>query len=90
MSATFETGPDAPFIASLFIPHGRSRRVLAVGRIRGGSVLVQQRPRFGDVAATGTREAAARTRGRKQAELEAVRQAGFRAWDHREQRGEES
>jgi hypothetical protein len=86
--STFDTGPDAPFIASKNVPNSDGKRVLAVGRTRGGSALVQQRARFGDVAATGTREAAARTRGRKQAELETLRQAGYRAWDHREQRGD--
>lgn len=86
--STFETGPDAPFIASKAVPNAAGKRVLAVGRTRGGSALVQQRARFGDVQATGTREAAARTSGRKQAELETLRQAGYRAWDHRPQQGE--
>ena len=43
------------------IPHDDdTRRVLAVGRARGGSPLLQVRARFGDIQATGTREAAAR------------------------------
>lgn len=44
---------------------GRTVRVLAVGRTRGGSALIQVRARFGDLQATGTREAAARTRQAK-------------------------
>ena len=44
-----------------------SRRVLATGRTRGGSVLLQVRARFGDLQATGTREAAERTK-REQAD----------------------
>jgi len=44
------------------IDHDESHRVLATGRTRGGSVLLQVRARFGDLQATGTREAAARTR----------------------------
>ena len=31
------------------------RRVLAVGRTKGGSTLPQTRARFGDIQATGTR-----------------------------------
>jgi hypothetical protein len=54
----FGTGPDAPFIASLRIEHDGSRRVLAVGRTKGGSALVQVSARFGDLQATGTRETA--------------------------------
>ena len=33
--------PDAPFIASRSIPHDGTRRVLAVGRTKGGSTLLQ-------------------------------------------------
>ena len=40
--------------------HDRSVRVLAVGRTRGGSAFIQMCARFGDLRATGTREAAAR------------------------------
>ena len=46
------------FIASRpKIPHedDGKRRVLAVGRIRGGSPLLQMSARFGDLQATGTR-----------------------------------
>ncbi len=51
------------FIASRGkIPHDGSRRVLTIGRTRGGSPLIQMPARFGDLQATGTREAAARTR----------------------------
>ena len=42
------------------IGHDGSRRVLAAGRARGGSALLQVRARYGDLRATGTREAAAR------------------------------
>ena len=55
------------------IPHDGSRRVLAAGRTRGGSALLQVSARYGDLQATGTREAAARTR-RERAE-EAAREA---------------
>ena len=34
-----------------------SRRVLAVGRTKGGSPLLQMSARFGDIQATGTRPA---------------------------------
>jgi hypothetical protein len=37
------------------IPHPPGRRVLAVGKTRGQSPLVQTRARFGDLAATGRR-----------------------------------
>ena len=37
-----------------------TRRRLAFGRTRGGSFLIQTRARWGDILATGTREAAAR------------------------------
>ena len=51
------------FIASREkIPHDGSRRLLTLGRTRGGSPLLQMPARFGDLQATGTREAAARTR----------------------------
>ena len=56
-------------IVSRRIPHeddGR-RRVLAAGRAKGGSPLLQVRARFGDLQATGTREAAERTK-REQAD----------------------
>jgi hypothetical protein len=71
------------------IPHDQSpdgrkrRRVLAVGRTRGGSALLQVTARAGDFQATGTRDAAEREG------VEVVRQAGYRAWGiHREQREE--
>jgi hypothetical protein len=53
VSNTFSTGPDAPFVASAFIPRDRPVRVLAVGRVKGA--LVQTQARFGDIAATGRR-----------------------------------
>ena len=43
------------FIARRFVPHDGSRRVLAVGRVRGRSPLIQSRARFGDLAKSGTR-----------------------------------
>ena len=49
------------------IPHDGSLRVLAAGRAKGGSPLLQVRARFGDLQATGTREAAERTK-REQAD----------------------
>jgi len=58
VTPVFGTGPDAPFIASRRIPHDGTRRVLAVGRTRGGSTLLQVTARAGDFQATGTREAA--------------------------------
>ncbi len=60
-----------------------TRRRLAFGRARGGSPLLQMRARFGDLQATGTREAAAR----RDQGIEAVRQAGYRAWEQREETG---
>jgi hypothetical protein len=42
-------------MSALFIA---SRRVLVVGRTRGGSPLIQVCALFGDLQATGTREAA--------------------------------
>jgi hypothetical protein len=70
------------YIASRRIEHDGSRRVLTVGRIRGGGATVSLRARFGDPQAAGTRQAA---------ELEAVRQAGYSAWDiYRTQQGEVS
>ena len=80
------------------IPHDDTRRVLAVGRARGGSPLLQVRARFGDIQATGTREAAARQDDDTlMAELagamrpvpgeETAREAGRRAWRIRQQQG---
>jgi hypothetical protein len=73
MITPFRTGPDAPFIASReAIPHDGSpdglkrRRMLTLGRTKGGSALLSEAARFGDIEATGTRperepaEAAAR------------------------------
>ena len=51
-----------------------TRRVLAVGRTKGGSALLQVSARFGDLQATGTREAADR-RKRELAEAAARRKA---------------
>ena len=48
--------PDAPFIASRSIPHDGTRRVLAVGRTKGGSTLLQVTAQAGDFQATGTRK----------------------------------
>lgn len=66
------------FIASRSIPHkdDGKRRVLAVGRTKGGSALLQMSARFGDLQATGTREAAEEAAG-----IAAVAAAGRRAWD---------
>lgn len=70
------------YIASRRVEHDGSRRVLTVGRIRGGRADFQESARFGDLRATGTREAA---------QLEAVRQAGYRTWSiHHGQQGESS
>ena len=49
-----------------------TRRVLAVGRTKGRSPLVQVCARFGDLQATGTREAAARRK--RELAAEAVRE----------------
>jgi hypothetical protein len=58
MSGTFATGPEAPFIAIYRVSNDKGKRVLAVGRTRGGSALLQVTARAGDFRATGTREAA--------------------------------
>ena len=79
MTARFGAGPDALFIASRRVEHDGSRRVLAVGRTRGGSPLVQVCARFGDLQATGTREAAGIAR---------VAAAGRRARDLHKAAGE--
>jgi hypothetical protein len=79
VTARFGTGPDAPFIASRRAEHDGSRRVLATGRTRGGSPLVQVCARFGDLQATGTREAAGIAR---------VAASGRRAWDLHKAAGE--
>ena len=67
MSDIFETGPAAPFIASKYVPRDRAVRVLATGRTRGHSPLIQTQARFGDIEATGRRpetsNAAAAARG---------------------------
>ena len=66
MSGTFATGPEAPFIAIYRVSNDKGKRVLTVGRTRGGSALLSEAARFGDIEATGTRperepaEAAAR------------------------------
>lgn len=67
-----------------------SRRMLALGRTRGGSPLVQLCARFGDMQETGTREAAVRA-GRPKwlkeaaateaAGIAVVAAAGRRAWE---------
>jgi hypothetical protein len=49
----------------------RERRLLAIGRTRGGSPVVQLCARYGDMQATGTREAA---------EIARLAEAGRRAW----------
>ena len=80
------------------IPHDDTRRVLAVGRTRGGSPLLQVRARFEDLQATGTREAAARQDDDDlMAELagatrvipgeEAAKRAGREAWRIHQQQG---
>ncbi len=48
-----------------------TRRRLAFGRTKGGSPLIQMRARFGDIQATGTREAAARLKHATEAAEEA-------------------
>ena len=68
------------------IEHDGSLRVLAAGRTRGGSVLLQVRARFVDLQATWTREAAERTRREQAAGIEIVRRTGREAWRiHHEQ-----
>ena len=78
--------------------HDDTRRVLAVGRARGGSPLLQVRARFGDLQATGTREAAARQDDDDlMAELagamrvipgeETAKRAGREAWQVKQQGG---
>ena len=79
MTARFRIGPDAPFTASRRVEHDGGRRVLATGRTRGGSPVLQVRARFGDLQATGTREAAGIAR---------VAAAGRRAWDLHKTTGE--
>ena len=56
-------------------PHPPGRRVLAAGRTRGGSPLIQIRARFGDFVATGTRP------GQDPPGLAAIKRAG---WSMRE------
>ena len=48
--------PDAPFITARRVEHDGTRRVLAVGRTRGGSALLQLSARSGDFQATGMRK----------------------------------
>jgi hypothetical protein len=86
----FDAGPDAPFIARLRVKHDGSRRVLAAGRTRGGSPLLQIPARFGDLQETGTREAAvaagrpkwlAEAAATEAAGIAVVAAAGRRAWE---------
>ena len=69
------------FIASRFIPHDGSRRVLATGRVKGGSSLVQIQARAGDLASLGTGL-------RRAGALEAVKRADREAWRIHQQRRE--
>ena len=55
------------------------RRVLAVGRTRGGSPLLQIRALFGDHVATGTRP------GQDPPGLAAIKRAGRDAWQQRDE-----
>jgi hypothetical protein len=80
MDPMFEVAPL--FLASRSIRHpdDGKRRVLAVGRTKGGSALVQVCARFGDLVASGRRP------GRDlstedEAGIEAVKRAGRQAWD---------
>jgi len=77
------------FIATRRVEHDGTRRVLAAGRTKGGSPLLQMRARFGDLEATGTREAAARTRERAEEAtgIETVKRAGREASRIRQQQG---
>ena len=72
--------PEVPFRIEAAGPsaHGPGRRVLAVGRIRGGSPLLQIRARFGDLVATGTRPG-----GEDPAVLAALKRTARDAWQRR-------
>jgi hypothetical protein len=63
-------------------PHSPGRRVLAAGRTRGHSPLIQTRARFGDLQAAG-RERRERELAEAEAGTEAVRRAGRAAWQQR-------
>ena len=85
------------FIASRRVDHDGGRRVLAVGRTRGRSPVLQICARAGDLQATGTREAAviagrpkwlAEAASRETAGIAAVAAAGRRAWDLHKTTGE--
>ena len=75
---------------STAVERDESRHMLALGRTRGGSALIQLSARFGDLRETGTREAAIAA-GRPEwlkeaaateaAGIAAVTAAGRRAWD---------
>ena len=98
--STFETGPDAPFIASRFIPHDGSRRGLAGGAFINGETRIQ------GPAGAPERISRALTAGRRQRQagemllaalrealagppgIEAAKRAGREAWRLHQQRGE--
>lgn len=75
--------------------HEPGRRVLAVGRTRGGSALISTQARWGDIKATGTRPGAAADDRlaadlaaalREQHDAGPVAQAGHEAWHARPSR----
>ena len=76
MTHFFDDGPGAPVIASRPAEHDGARRVLAVGRTRGGSATLQVCARFGEMQATGTRDAAVITGRPKWLAEAAARETG--------------